>query len=101
MSTSYYIQNIHKTSYVSFRYGDIVFDQSINMNIHDRVESIQNMSALAITGAARDISKTKLYRELGLESLCFRTSFRKLACFYIIKSLGFPTIYLIQFRPPT
>ena len=54
-------------------YGDIIYDQSINSNFQERLESTQNMSARAITGAIRDTSKAKLYREVGLESLCFRT----------------------------
>ena len=41
-------------------------------------------ACLAITGAIRGTSKEKLYQELGLESLQFRRSFRKLGMFYKI-----------------
>ena len=37
---------------------------------------MQYNAALAITGAIRGTSRTKLYSELGLESLKFRRCFR-------------------------
>ena len=50
-------------------YGDIIYDQEYIVLFHQKLESIQYKSALAITGAIRGTSAEKLYNELGLESL--------------------------------
>ena len=50
-------------------YGGIIYDQVYNVSFHQKLESIQYKSALAITGAIRGTSAEKLYNELGLESL--------------------------------
>ena len=50
-------------------YGDTVYDQTYNNSFHQKLESIQYNTALAITGAIRGTSSEKLYQELGLESL--------------------------------
>ena len=52
-------------------YGDVVSDQ--------RLESVQYIAALAMTGAIRETSKEKLYQELGFESLQSRRWFPKLS----------------------
>ena len=45
--------------------------------------------ALIITGAIKDTSRERLYKELGLESLCDRRWYRKLVFFYkIVKGLA-------------
>ena len=46
------------------------------------MESIQYNACLAITGAIRDTSREKIYKELGLESLQLRRWYRKLCLFY-------------------
>ena len=65
-------------------YGDILYDQAYNMSIHQKLESVQYNTCLAITGAIRGKSKEKLYQELGLESLQLRRWYRKLGMFYKI-----------------
>ena len=62
-------------------YGDIIYDQPQNESFCNKVESIQYNAALAISGAIRGTSKTKLYKELGLEFLKSRRWFRQL-CTY-------------------
>ena len=65
-------------------YGDVIYDQAYTASFHQKIESVQYNSALAITGAIRGTSKEKLYHELGLESLEKRRWCRKLFCFYKI-----------------
>ena len=65
-------------------YGDIIYDQVYTALFHQKIESVQHNSALAITGAIRGTSKEKIYHELGLESLEKRRWYRKLCCFYKI-----------------
>ena len=50
-------------------YVDIIYDQAYTASFHQKIESVQYNSALAITGAIRGTSKEKLYDELGLETL--------------------------------
>ena len=43
-------------------YGDMVYDQTLNMSFQQKMEAIQYNAALAITGAMRgNSSKEKLY----------------------------------------
>ena len=41
-------------------YGDTVYDQSYNISLHQRLESLQYTSALAITGAIVVLERKKL-----------------------------------------
>ena len=50
-------------------YVEIIYDQAYTASFHQKIESVQYNSALAITGAIRGTSKEKLYDELGLETL--------------------------------
>ena len=50
-------------------YGDIIYDQAYTASFHQKIESVQYNSALAITGAIRGTSKEKLHQELVLETL--------------------------------
>ena len=50
-------------------YCDTIYDQAYTASFHQKIESVQYNSALAITGAIRGTSKEKLYHELGLETL--------------------------------
>ena len=50
-------------------YIHVIYDQSYNITFHQKMESIQYNTTLAITGAIRISSKEKLYQELSLESL--------------------------------
>ena len=47
-------------------YGDIIYDQSYNTSFHQRLESLQYNTALAVTGSIRGTSKEKLHNELDL-----------------------------------
>ena len=49
-----------------------------------------NRFVLAITGAIQETSQTKLYRELGLESLRSRRWFRHFCTLYKIKKTDLP-----------
>ena len=72
-----------------FDYCDIIFhippsyngifdrqnNQRIEKKLHDRmkkIESVQYQAALAITGTWQGTKKSKLYEEIGLESLSDR-----------------------------
>ena len=65
-------------------YGDIIYDQAYTASFHQKIESVQYNSALAITGAIRGTSKEKLYQELGLETLEKKRWYGKLCCFFKI-----------------
>ena len=61
-------------------YGNVIYDQSNNSSLSDKIESVQYNAALEITSAIRGTSKEKLYQELGLDSLRNR---RWLRMFYL------------------
>ena len=78
-------------------YGEIIYDQTFNESFHERIESIQCNSAIAITGAMTG-SIEKLYQELGLESLRPGRWLRKLCVFYKIYKNKSPS-YLYNLIP--
>ena len=51
---------------------DIIYDQLKNESFCNRIEKVQYNAAFATTDAIRETSQTKIYEELGLESLKFR-----------------------------
>ena len=53
-------------------YGDIIFNKPNNESFKSRIESIQYIAFIAITGAIQGTYRVRLYRELGLESLSER-----------------------------
>ena len=63
-------------------YGDFIYEQAFNSSFHKKLESIQYIASLAITGAIRGTSREKLYNELGYESLNARRWYKKLSYFY-------------------
>ena len=68
-------------------FEDVVFGQAFNNSLHQRLESIQQKSALAITGVIGRTSKEKLYQEFTFQSLQFRRWFLKLSlCYKIMKN---------------
>ena len=79
-------------------YGDIIYDQPNNESFCNKIERVQYNAALAVTGAIRGTSQTKLYNELGLESLKFRRWMRRLCMFYKIKTFKIPE-YLYYLIP--
>ena len=79
------------TTYKSFLrphldYCDTIYDQPNNESFCTKIEHIQYNVALAITGAIKGTFQTKLYKELGLQSLKFRRWFRQLCTFFKIKT---------------
>ena len=79
-------------------YSDVIYDQAYTASFHQKIESVQYNSALAITGAIRGTSKEKLYHKLGLEFLEKRRWYRKLCCFYKIFRSQSPR-YLFNILP--
>ena len=71
-------------------YCDVIYDQPNNESFSTKIEQIQYNAALAIISTIRGTSQTKLYHELGLESLNFRRCFRRLRSFFKIKIHGRP-----------
>ena len=45
-------------------YGDILYHQPNNERINSKLESVQYSAALAITGAIKETSRSKLYKVL-------------------------------------
>ena len=45
-------------------YGDTLYDQTLNTSFHEKFESIQHNTVLAITGAIRGDSREKPYQKL-------------------------------------
>ena len=70
-------------------YGDIIYDQPNKESLNQKTERIPYNAALAITGTYTTY-QSRLYNELGLESLKFRRWFRKLCTFYKIKTTCVP-----------
>ena len=80
-------------------YGDIIYDQPNKESLNQKTERIPYNAALAITGTYTTY-QSRLYNELGLESLKFRRWFRKLCTFYKIKTTG-EAQYLSDLIPQT
>ena len=67
-------------------YGDVIYNQPNLSSLANKIESVQYIAALAITGATRGTFTEKLYWELGFESLKDRTWLRRL--YYLYKILN-------------
>ena len=50
-------------------YGDVLYEKAFNKSFQAKMESIQYIACLAMTGAIRGTSRENIYQELGLESL--------------------------------
>ena len=83
---------------VHLDYGDIIYDEAYNETCHQKLESIQYNTCLALLGAIRGSSREKLYHELGLESLQRRRWYRRLCLFYKIFKEDKP-VYLFNLIP--
>ena len=59
-------------------YEDILYDQALNNNFHNRLKSIQYNACLAIAGTIKGTSGGKLYKDLGLEPLRLQRWYKKL-----------------------
>ena len=71
-------------------YGDIIYHQPNNGSFCQKNGSIQYQAAIATTGAIHGTSQTKLYTELGIDSMKLRQWFRHLCYFFKIQSSGLP-----------
>ena len=77
-------------------YGDIIYDQAYNNSFHQKLESVQYIAGLALTGVIRGTSTEKFNQELGLETLQQRRWYRKLCTFYkIVKGKSSEYLYNI------
>lgn len=65
-------------------YVNIIYNHVYNNSFHQKMETVQYNTALAITGAIRGSSMEKLQQELGLDSLQERRWYRKLCLLYKI-----------------
>ena len=79
-------------------YGDIIYDNSENETLINKLENVQYKACLAITGAFQGTSRERLYRELGLECLQTRRWYRKMINFYKILN-GLAPKYLFDILP--
>ena len=86
------------TAILYLDFGDIIYDQPNSQSFSNKLESIQYNAALAINGVIRGTSKTKLYKELGLEYLKCRRWFRSLCILYKIKTCNISP-YMAQLPP--
>ena len=68
------------------------------MSFHQKLESIQFNTCLALVGTICGTSKGKFYQELGLESLHLRRWYKKLRVFYKIRKSKSPQ-YLFTLIP--
>ena len=78
--TSYYICKTFVGPHLD--YGDIKYEKVFNLSFHQKIESVQYNTCLAITGARKGISEEELYNKLGLELLQLCRRFRKSCYFY-------------------
>ena len=78
-------------------YVDIIYDQTNNCCLSDKIETVQYNAALLITGATRETLKEKLYQELGFES--DRRWLRRMSYLNKIISIKLPP-YLYELIPP-
>ena len=81
-------------------YGDIIDDQPNNESLNQKIERIQYNTAPSIRGVIKVTSQSKLYNELGFESLKFRRWFRLVCTFCKIKTTEVPE-YLFGLIPET
>ena len=66
-------------------YGDVIYHNQSLESMH-LIESVQYNAALIVSGCWKGTSRTKLYNELGWESLADRRDFRRLSIYYKIKN---------------
>ena len=63
-------------------YGDIIYDNPVNESLINKLQNVQYQACLAITGAIQGTSRESLHKELGLQSLQSRRSYRRMIFFY-------------------
>ena len=67
-------------------YGDVIYEKPDNESFSQIFERNQYNATLAITDTIKGTSQSKLYSELGFESLKFKCWFRKLWTLLKIKT---------------
>ena len=93
------------TIYKSFvrphiNYGDISYDQPNNDSFLSKIRIISIKCSFSHNRCNKGTSQTKIYKELGLESLKFRSGFRRLCTFFKIKQSGLSS-YLYNLMQPS
>ena len=76
--------------------------QPNNESMNRKLKNVQWSADLSVTGAIKRTSRTKLYKELGLESLKSRRTIRCFCSFHKIGPTSLPTyiyIYLFNLIP--
>ena len=81
-------------------YGNMIYDEAYNKTFHQKLESIQYNTCLALSGAIRGSSREKLYHELSLESLQHQHWYRKLCLeqHYFICNTPSPWCRILRFQ---
>ena len=71
---NYYIKKKICKAFVRphLEHGEILYDESNNKNLYQKIEIIQYNAALSITVGIRGTSQMKRYKELGFAPLKFR-----------------------------
>ena len=94
------LQVLVKKPIFSILFSKLVLNARLAFNefFQNKLESVQYNAALAITGAIRDSSREKLYREFDLESLKSRRRYPKLCLFFKLKKMNIPLTPLIFFQ---
>ena len=49
-------------------YGDMIYDKAYNEKFHQKLESIQCIASLTLSGAITRLLREKIYHEIGLKS---------------------------------
>ena len=80
-------------------YGVVIHDQPNLSSLANKIESVQENAASAVTGAIRGTSKEKLHQELGFQFLKDRRWLRRLYYLYKIVSTKQPA-YFYDLNPP-
>ena len=102
MLSKYVNRNVLSLSYKMYirphlDYGDVIYHNQ-RADLMDLVERVQYKAALIVSGCWQGTSRSKLYEELGWESLSNRRWLRRLIVFYKIKN-GLAPSYLSDFIP--
>ena len=102
MLSKYVDRNVLSLSYKMYvrphlDYGDVIYHNQ-RSDLMDVVERVQYKAALIVSGCWQGTSRTKLYEELGWESLSDRRWLRRLTLFFKIKNNIAPN-YLSAFIP--
>ena len=79
-------------------YGGIIYGEPHNVSFCQKLESVQYKAVLAIAGGIQSTSRSKIYEELGIESIKARRWYMRLSCMFKIMMEEAPN-YLIDSIP--